>query len=383
MATAVQADRRGRSLLSRLSVTFLATSGLVAGMGLLFLAGLTFGYRKIRPVRPVAVFTIDRRELDFGTVQAQPRFEWKVRLRNTSEYAVYVEDVRVSCNCASVTPTNFLVPRGGNQALTFVIDTTRRGQTPEVRGSRAVAIRFLPVISRAAPFTDMINLRGRVIDPITSEPEFILYGGAQALVEGQPGPTRKVTIHIRGDFPPDSTMTAACNPRIGTVTTPRPLSNGDWQFIFTPTIMGEVATFSDEIDLRLVHNDGSEHFRTSVVVAGHVVSAIDAQPAHVVIPSREEGTLLAGECAISLRTGELLSEAPRLRCQHPSLRAQVALEDFPSPRATIRLSGIASTRDPQSADIEVIVSALSGQHYNYIIPMSWHVAATKAVEALP
>lgn len=112
-------------------------------------------------------------KLDFGEAWSQKSFPWTLLVRNVSNQAVRVTDIRTSCNCTSVEPKSFAIPSAGTAAIHLSLDlTSAPHKLTHSEFATPFSVTLLPVISEAETQTTW-QLRGTVRRALIADPEVL------------------------------------------------------------------------------------------------------------------------------------------------------------------------------------------------------------------
>jgi hypothetical protein len=318
---------------------------------------------------------IDPAYLNFGTVNATPSFLWKVALRNDSNWAVAIMDISTSCNCTAVNPRQLFIPVKEQKEVAFVIDTTPRNGVAPARIPRQFSVSFRPILSGNRPYPRTFTLTGNVRDPIWSRPPGIVYGGCDALIQDQPSPAHRVTLHDLDGRP--GRIVCACPPQLGEVVLLHNAEVADtYTLEFTPKPQPSTGPFAAEIVVRKIDDSGRELFVSAVPLAGSVVSPLCIHPPAIVIPNARFGETHTASCALWLAGDMPMVEPPQLTCESPNIVLMADPAHFPASAYALRVALRPDSHGTGQSLIRVSVKADNGRTYSAILPIHWHCTST-------
>jgi hypothetical protein len=138
-------------------------------------------------------FDIDSEDLNLGDLLEGQSISHQIRIRNNSPSEIRIYDFRRSCKCASVVPTEIVIPPQGSEILTIGINVNVLNATARKAGGMPFEVSILPMLesrrtlqrSNALTFRGIVkpllflhttgdrseNLKGNSIDALSSHVE--------------------------------------------------------------------------------------------------------------------------------------------------------------------------------------------------------------------
>jgi Protein of unknown function (DUF1573) len=120
------------------------------------------------------------RDLDFGVVPCDPKFQWSVPIRNTTNAAINLTQIDASCSCTVVDASKFVIPAGESRSVRLTIDLTSGQGEPTYESPRSFSV-MLAARSPSLPGGGQSwQVRGLVRDVLVFSPREIDLGEVAA-----------------------------------------------------------------------------------------------------------------------------------------------------------------------------------------------------------
>ena len=179
---------------------------LIGALLFMLIVGLSVGFKS--DVQPAyAELSVPPDELSFGHAWMDADFRWTVRIKNTSRVPIRVDDISASCQCANISPRQFVVEPGGVQAVELTIDLTSGLHLADSHVSHPFSVLVVPVVHGLRH--DGWILRGTTTSPLGLSPPAFGFFGADALDSLQL--SSSVTLDVHPDLPIKLTFRTSAN----------------------------------------------------------------------------------------------------------------------------------------------------------------------------
>lgn len=105
---------------------------------------------------------------DFGDMQNTEAVEHNYVIRNTGNVSLEIQDVRASCGCTAVKPSQNTIPPGGDGFITARLD---------LHGRTGMQIKTITVTCNDPATPQLVlQLKGNAIQPLRAEPASLFFG---------------------------------------------------------------------------------------------------------------------------------------------------------------------------------------------------------------
>jgi len=250
--------------------------------------------------RSKATLQVEREALDFGEVWVQESFRWTVPIRNTSDRPVHLSEVRASCGCTSVQPSNVSIPAGGQLPLTVQLDLTARTPAEARAETRPFSVALTPVLDADAGAADKgWTLQGRVRTPLAVEPHTLRFTGSNSIIRGTQGRTQVVEIR---PLVPVLSLTARCDESLARVSVERDESRGLYLASITPSPALAPSFYQFRVMI-VPHTRANDLRPVPIAVSAAVVHDVEVIPPEIMFGPGPLGTHLHQTVALASRTG--------------------------------------------------------------------------------
>ncbi len=347
---------------------------LVAALFLMVIAigGYFFSNKTSTPQRQRPVLEVTPESLDFGKVDSTTDFPWKLRVTNVSSRTVQVSDIRASCGCTKVTPSNFDMEPGETRDVELRMNLLLTRKIGAKGLVSPIEVKISPIIFGAriqqAPWT----LEGRVLTPCLLDTNKLVFAGADALVEGAPASSKRVLATLAYD---DLKIT------------PRPSHSGDAVEVSSlgdkrvaitirPAADRPQGWFSSPIDLVLTGANDKARGVLQLDVQGEVVPSFTYYPRVLDLGPLALGAKSQLRLVVDTKHGKLLDASP--------LKGEIemTIEETKSHHTTVIINCRATEVGLQESTMHLIFQAHDGGVSTAEVPI-WYTGRAAGTSPIP
>ncbi|MEZ6058847.1 MAG: DUF1573 domain-containing protein [Planctomycetaceae bacterium] len=214
--------------------------------------------------------------LDFGRVAEQREFQHRIWIQNVGTAPVTLSNIRGSCRCTRLEPSQVTVLPGDTASVDLVIDLLPSDAVEATRSIREFSAQLIAEVDDGIRNIRSWRLTGTVERRVVVEPPAIIFGGSNPLVVGGGWPTlsARITAHDQ-------------NAELELVATPLRYdwlsctldkqSQGEWLLSVTPAPTDQIGSFNAMLRARLIL-PGQQPVPVVVPVSGEVTSEIQPHP---------------------------------------------------------------------------------------------------------
>lgn len=265
----------------------------------LWLANSVGGYPQQvpSPPPPPPPVIVAPETLDFATAWETNKFRWDLVFRNVSDKPVALRDVHGGCSCTISQERDELLLKPGQQATVPLVIDLFKLWPKDPSEVRAVEVPVEGVVVSDGEKTEhRWVLRGRIRHLLSCQPFQV--GLGEELISGEPG--RLIRVRIRPNRPVSQVRLKRAPE--GWLSDLKALGAEGYELHASPC-RRKVGSFSDELQLEVVCEDGRVMPAHPIKVGGQVTDDVDVLPRPLDLGERRLGTTAEGRFWVRARSG--------------------------------------------------------------------------------